>query len=43
MAGQHGKPEPQEPPQGPPGDTDGQSPTIGGGDSGTHRKDDGDS
>lgn len=38
--GEHGKPAPDEGPKGPPGDTDGQSPTVGGGDSGSHRKDD---
>lgn len=37
--GDHKKDEPQGPPQGPPDNTDGQSPTIGGGDSGSHRKD----
>ncbi|WP_433544815.1 hypothetical protein ACQPZG_06210 [Streptomyces sp. CA-294286] len=37
--GDHKKPPPQEPPKGPPGDTDGKSDTVGGGDPGTHRKD----
>ncbi|GGP78713.1 MULTISPECIES: hypothetical protein [Streptomyces] len=38
--GEHSKPQPTEEPKGPPDNTDGQSPTVGGGDSGTHRKDD---
>lgn len=38
MAGKHETPPPTEPPKGPPGDADGKSDTIGGGDSGTHRK-----
>ncbi|MDF4254076.1 hypothetical protein [Streptomyces sp. WMMB303] len=38
----HAKDEPNEEPKGPPGNIDGQSPTVGGGNSGQHRKDDDD-
>ncbi|WP_257581595.1 methyltransferase domain-containing protein [Streptomyces sp. TLI_146] len=39
LMGDHSKPQPAEEPKGPPDNTDGQSTTVGGGDSGTHRKD----